>query len=325
MNGDRPKVSVIIATHNPDFARLQTVLLGLRAQTLASHEWETVLVDNGSTRWPDAEYFNRCAPENLSVVHEAELGLSVARRRGFAGARADIAVLVDDDNVLAPDYLAEACNLLVTHPRVGVAGGKSIPSFVAEPPKWMHEFFPLLALRDLGESELISAGLQPPNATQNQYPTFAPMGAGMVVRRAAWTSWVAGGVAAGSPITDRRGTELCSGGDNEIVLCAMQEGWESAYFPRLQLAHLIPSSRLQASYLARLNRAIQESWIQVLAMHDACPWPPLTRTGAALRKFKALLAHRPWSSDAAHIRWQGSCGHFDGRVTMNLHRRSRFN
>ena len=67
-------------------------------------------------------------------------------------------------------------------------------------------------------------------------------------------------------------------------------------------------------YLARLNRGIQKSWVQVLAQHDASPWPPLTASGAALRKFRAWFTHRAWSSPAAHIRWQGACGHFAGRI-----------
>jgi len=308
------QISVLISAHNPDETRLRAVLLALREQTLPTSEWETILVNNASTRWPDERVLTEYAPRNLSIIQEPVLGLSAARRRGFMSAHDDIAVLVDDDNILAPNYLVEALAIFAKHPRIGLAGGKSLPSFSCEPPTWSHEFFPLLALRDLGDNELMSDGLQPKGATENQYPSFAPIGAGMVLRRAAWTAWLQ---AAGmnSALSDRRGDELSSAGDNEIVLCAMQAGWEVGYFPQLRLTHLIPSQRLQAEYLARLNRSIQRSWIQVLALHDACPWPPLTRTGAALRKFKALLTQRPWTSDAAHVRWQGACGHFDGRAT----------
>src|SRR5208282_5798299 len=115
-------------------------------------------------------------------------------------------------------------------------------------------------------------------------------------------------------ISDRRGVDLSSGGDNDIVLCAMREGWQVAYFPQLALTHLIPSSRLEPEYLAMLNRGIQRSWMQVLTRHRANPWPPLTAGGATLRKIKAWFAYRAWSSSASRIRWMGACGHFEGRV-----------
>ncbi len=114
-------------------------------------------------------------------------------------------------------------------------------------------------------------------------------------------------------LSDRRGVTLTSGGDNDIVLCGLQAGWHTGYFPRLRLTHLIPSGRLEAAYLARLNRGIQQSWMQVLSLHQANPWPPLSRTGALLRKMKAWFTSRAWSSPAARVRWQGACGHFDGR------------
>jgi glycosyltransferase involved in cell wall biosynthesis len=306
-------LTVIIPAHNPDLGRLARTLSGLSAQTLPISQWETVLVDNASAHFPDAAFVERFAPRNLSIVKEPELGLSAARRRGFALARGDLAVLVDDDNVLAPDYLANVLAIFAAKPRLGIAGGKSLPEFASEPPTWVREFFPLLALRDLGENEMISQGLRSPGATRNEYPLFAPIGAGMALRRAAWSTWSESSRANGE-LSDRRGSELTSSGDNHIVLCALAAGWEVGYFPGLSLTHLIPASRLEAGYLARLNRGIQKSWMQVLTRHDANPWPLLTRTSAALRKFKAWFTYRGWSSPAAQIRWQGACGHFEGRI-----------
>jgi GT2 family glycosyltransferase len=305
-----PVLTVIVPAHNPDLGRLRETLLGLRVQTLPADRWEALLVDNASAHFPDAAWLGGCAPPNATVLHESTLGLSAARRRAFRAAAGEFAVLVDDDNVLAPDYLEQALKVFAAHPRVGLAGGRSEPRFETEPPAWSREFFPLLALRDLG-GEKISAGLRPAGASRNRYPDFAPIGAGMALRRAAWTAWLD---APASGLTDRRGGELSSGGDNDLVLRAMAAGWEVGYFPQLALTHLIPSSRLEPAYLARLNRGIQKSWMQVLARHEANPWPPLTGLGASLRRIKAWFTHRPWSSPAARVRWSGACGHFDGRI-----------
>ena len=308
-----PLVTVIIPTHNPDPERLRRTLAGLRAQNFPAANWETLLVDNASTRFPNSDFFAAHAPARFSIVPEPVLGLTAARLRGFATARADLAVLVDDDNVLAPDYLAHVLAHFAEHPQLGTAGGKSLPEFAAPPPAWTHEFFPLLALRDLGDHPLIAAPLRPAGSTLNLYPACAPIGAGLALRRAAWTAWVEAR-RDHAALSDRCGDALTSGGDNDIVLCALRTGWACAYFPDLSLTHLIPASRLTPDYLARLNRGIQQSWMQVLSLHDANPWPPLSALGARLRQLKAGFTHHPWSSPAARIRWQGTLGHFAGRV-----------
>ena len=100
------QVSVIIPTHNPDLGRLRRTLSGLRAQTLPADEWEILVVDNASVPALEVELVREFAPANLRVVREPRLGLTSARRRGFTEARAPLCVLVDDDNLLAPDYLA---------------------------------------------------------------------------------------------------------------------------------------------------------------------------------------------------------------------------
>ena len=310
------ELSVIIPTHNPDEGRMRRTLAGLRAQTLPTDQWETLVVDNASVPGVEVLPLKEFAPANLRVVREPQLGLTSARQRGFTAARAPLCVLVDDDNVLAPDYLMHVVRLFGAHPRVGALGGKCLPEFEAEPPDWAREFLPLLALRDLGDQPCISEGLRPPGAVRNQYPAeAAPIGAGMAIRRDVAAHWLA--ASAGSTLSDRRGRELTSGGDNDIVFTLLKHGWAVGYFPELVLTHLIPASRLTVDYLARLNHGIQKSWPQVLAKYDACPWPPITGWTVPLRQIKAWFTCRAWTSHAARIRWRGACGQFEGRAGLS--------
>lgn len=307
-------LSVIVPAHDPNPARLRRTLAGLRAQTLPRDRWECVLVDNASRHFPaPADYADAC-PANLRIVQEPRLGLSHARARGFRECAGAIAVLVDDDNVLAPEYLQRVHEIFEAHPRLGAAGGKSLPGFEIDPPAWAAEFGGLLALRDLGDDPMVAGIEVSRESGLLVYPLFAPLGAGMALRRAAWDAWLAARERDPARFSDRRGSELTSAGDNDIVLCALRAGWEAGYFPQLQLTHLIPPERLRPEYLARLNRGIQKSWMQVLATHGANPWPPLSQASAALRKAKAWFVYRAWSSPQARIRWQGACGHFEGRV-----------
>ncbi len=309
------QVSVIVPTHDTHAERLRRTLEGLAAQTLPAEAWELIVVDNASTPALTPEIFPPALLGRARIVAESRLGLSQARARGFAEARGACIVLVDDDNVLAASYLETAVALLERHPDTGLVGGKSVPEFERQPEPWQEEFFPLLALRDPGDSPLLSdtgtvAG------DFREYPPYAPIGAGMVLREAVAKAWVSRG--ASPRLSDRRGRELSSGGDNDIVLCGLSAGWRVGYFPELSLVHLIPASRLEPDYLARLNRGIQKSWMQVLTLHGANPWGPLSSVGAGLRIIKAWFMHRPWSSPAARVRFAGARGHFEGRVSSSL-------
>ena len=307
------KISVIIPTHNPHPGRLQRTLRALQAQTLPATEWETVLVDNASKPALALADWRAHGPENVRLVAEPAPGLSHARRRGFLAGSGELFVLVDDDNELAPDYLAETVQLFAAHPTVGSLGGRSVPEFESPPEPWVREFDGLLACRDLGDAPHIASALKNPATGRNEYPMFAPMGAGLALRRAAAQSWLDQGSHAELP--DRKGADLSSSGDNDIVLAALRAGWATAYFPTLRLVHLIPAFRTTRDYLGRLNRGIQRSWMRVLSKYDANPWPPLAAWTVPLRRAKAWFTYRAWSSPAAYVRWQGACGHFEGRVS----------
>lgn len=297
------EISVIIPTHNPHSGRLCRTLAALCAQRLPMARWEVVLVDNAS---PTPVATGASGPINLRIVREPTLGLTAARRCGLRAVAGEFVVMVDDDNVLAPDYLEKTLAHFAAHPRVGAFGGRSVPEFEAAPPDWVREFDDLLACRDLGPTPLLSG------PDSHEYPVFAPIGAGLALRRAAAQPWLDDPSA--DTLPDRRGATLTSSGDNDIIFSVLRGGWQVAYFPDLTLTHLIPVGRTQPHYLAQLNRGIQKSWQQVLRRHGASPWPAIAPWTVPLRQTKAWFTYRAWSSPAARIRWQGACGHFEGRA-----------
>lgn len=308
------RVSVILCTHNPHAERLRRTLAGLCAQTLPPSDWETLLVDNASQPPLSLDSLSTPPPANLRLLHEPTPGLTAARRCGLRAAHpeSELCVFVDDDNVLAPTYLASAVALFSERLSLGAAGGPSRPEFEETPQPWTAEFFPLLALRDLGPAPQFARLERTSPHAPAIYPHCAPIGAGMVIRRSAVCSWLDAPTA--QTLSDRRGADLTSAGDNDIVLSILEQGLEVAYSPDLALTHLIPASRLTPAYLARLNRSIQKSWMQVLTAHRINPWPPIPRWSVPLRQLKAWFTHRAWSAPAARIRWQGACGHFEGRI-----------
>ena len=305
------ELSVIVPTHAPHLGRLRRTLAGLKAQTLAPSTWELLIVDNASPRGVNLAECAPDVPAQARVLNEPQLGLTWARRHGFSAAQGECVVLVDDDNVLAPDYLANVLARFGRHPRVGAMGGRCLPEFETMPAPWVREFDGLLACRDLGDAAMISEELRNAQTGHNEYPLFAPVGAGMALRRSAVQPWLAD--SASGQLPDRRGRELTSGGDNDIILTVLRQGWKVAYFPELVLQHLIPAGRTERGYLARLNRGIASSWMQVLSRHDANPWPPIPGWSVPFRQGRAWFSYRAWAGPAEYIRWQGACGHFEGR------------
>lgn len=302
-------VSVVIPTHNPDPERLRRTLEGLQSQTLPPDRWECLLVDNRSDQSVVKTDGNDSRLTNLRIIREETLGLTAARKRGFREGRAEIFVLVDDDNVLESAYLESVLRIFGADNNLGAIGGKSIPEFAAPPGDWIAEFYGLLALRDLGALPLTF----PENTGKKlirDYPECAPIGAGMGIRREAIQNWL--DRAEGSSLSDRRGQALSSAGDCDIVMTVLEHGWSVGYVPELCLTHLIPEGRTQPNYLARLNRGIQKSWVEVLNFHGIRPWPAIPRWSLPLRKAKAYLAARAWHDPAAWIRWSGVAGRLEG-------------
>jgi glycosyltransferase involved in cell wall biosynthesis len=306
-------LTVIVPAHNPDTGRLRRVLSGLGAQTLPAAEREILVVDSASHP-PLAQEKTVEIPVGTRIVREETLGLTVARLRGFAEARGELFALVDDDNVLAPDYLEAACRCFEDNPRLGAAGGRCLPEFESPPPVWMREFDGLLALRNPGD---IPQEASWEAAASRIYPLCAPVGAGMILRRTAAERYAA--ALAADPrrrAFDRAGQRLVSGGDNDLVMTMLEAGYAVAYRPELSLTHLIPARRIRRSYLGSLNRAIARSWVGVLALHGIAPWPAISRGTVRIRQARAWLRAGAWRGPAEWVRWQGLCGMLEGRADL---------
>jgi glycosyltransferase involved in cell wall biosynthesis len=308
----KPLLSVIIPTHSPNSTRLERTLNGLKEQGLSTSCWELLIIDNAT---PDPQHilsFNFSWHPSARIIREDRLGLTWARIAGIQASQGEYLVFVDDDNVLHPNYLENILEIFQQNPQLGAIGGKSLPEFEVEPEPWVTQFYKCLALRDLGEEVLISSqtgASQPPK----QFPEFAPIGAGMALRRQAVEPYVNRILGNSTGVVlDRTGKNLSSGGDNDIVLTILNAGWEVGYFPQLQLSHLMPASRLTKEYLAKVNRASSRSWIQVLDMHSIQVWQKIPRWTVLLRKIKAFFVYQPWKDAAAYVRWQGACGLFEG-------------
>jgi len=239
-------VSVILCTHNPRPDYLRRTLEALQNQTLPVEKWEFLLIDNASQERLANTWDISWHPQGRHVLEE-KVGLTFARLRGIEEAQASLLVFVDDDNVLAPDFLERAAALRTLYPFLGAFGaGRLEPEFEVPPPPQLKSRLGLLALRNV------------PNVLwTNNVEDFhcIPFGAGLCVTRQvadAYLPLIERFNA--TSIIDRRGKTLFSGGDDVFSWVARTVGQGFGIFPELQITHLISAGRLNESYFVRLIR-----------------------------------------------------------------------
>jgi len=238
------EISVIICTHNPRRDYLERALGGLRGQSLATNAWELLLVDNASAE-PLSAALDLGWHPHTRLVREERLGLTPARLRGIAESAAPLLVYVDDDNVLAPDYLAAALAVREKHSLLGAWSGQVLPEFEVPPPPGLEPWLRLLCLRPLTRE-----------CWGNHTDTGRfPFGAGMCVRRVVAERYAQALRADPARLAlDRTGDLLYSSGDLDVGMTAVALGLGNGLFPQLCVTHLIPERRLEEAYLLKLAR-----------------------------------------------------------------------
>lgn len=291
-------ISVILPTYNPNRARLEETIHALKHQSLILQLWELIIIDNNSSFKVEQ---NLDWHPNARIVKEQKAGLTNARLTGFNLANGKFIVMVDDDNLLCEDYLEQVLDIFDQDETLGAIGGKSFPRFDSAPPKWLEEFYPSLALRDLG-NEILKADWE------NCYPACAPIGAGMAIKKIALTPYIN----KKHLLTDRIGRQLSSGGDNDIVLEILKYGYKVGYYPNLVLTHIIPLERTSKAYIARLIHDSNCSWIRLLTSHQINPWQKISVWTLHLRYLKAWFTYQGWKGAQHFIRWRGACGTYKG-------------
>jgi len=233
--------SVILCAHNPREEYLRRVLDGLRAQTVPPNQWELLLVDNGS-QLPLSGCFDLSWHPLARHIREENLGLTPARLRGIRESGADTLVFVDDDTVLAPDYLEQALMVRSLWPFVGVWGGNCVPEYAVPLPSWVGDQTWRLTVVEVKTD--VWSNLREGFLT-------IPVGAGMCVRKNVCLRFLARCDNAASRSLGRRGTSLSGYEDVELAHCALDLGLGTGKSSRLRLTHLIPASRLTLDYFVR--------------------------------------------------------------------------
>ncbi|MCX7899739.1 MAG: glycosyltransferase family 2 protein [Methylocystis sp.] len=128
----RPVLSICVCTYNRA-EDLRALLASIEAQQ-KNFTCELIVIDNNSTdETPSvvASFSGR-----IRHVFEGRQGLSHARNRALQEFSGDYLLFIDDDVRLAPNFLANYHRAIESFPDYDYFGGRIVPDWPDEPPRW---------------------------------------------------------------------------------------------------------------------------------------------------------------------------------------------
>lgn len=135
------RVSLIVPTYNrANF--LKHSIPSFINQSLDKDLYEIIVVDNNSN--DDTKEVVNTLLKNTKVqwryVFEPDQGLHNARNTGILEGKGDIIVFGDDDIVAPENWLELILKEFDSNEKAGVVGGKVLPIWSEEPPKWIFDY-----------------------------------------------------------------------------------------------------------------------------------------------------------------------------------------
>lgn len=236
--GGSPEVSVVISTHNR-CDLLPEAVASVLGQEDGSPSFELIVVDNNST---DAtrvvvEALIPRAGGRLRYAFERRQGLSHGRNAGIAHARGRVVAFTDDDVRVAPDWVKTIVGALDDHPDADFAGGKVLPRWPSEPPRWLtSEHWAPLAITDFGDETFYVDRSRP----------LCLVGASLAVRREVFDEF--GGF---DPAYQHEPGAVSAVEDHEFELRLWRAGRRGVYAPQIRITAEVQPHRLQKRYHRR--------------------------------------------------------------------------
>lgn len=250
-------ISIIICCHN-SASRLPQTLKYIAAQEVPqSIVWEIILVNNASTDNTEEvakrEWKKYSCNAFFQIVDQPIPGLSAAREKGIEVSAFEYVLFCDDDNWLDKNYVNIAFETMESHPDAAIVGGQSEGFFDIDKPFWFDSFSQSFAVfKPLPKSGYLTK--------EKGYLA----GAGMIVRKNLFK--LLESINFKPLLTDRKGNNLTSGGDEELCIIAKILGFNLYFNEKLKLVHYMPQSRLAWHYFLQmtiLGQAIAEQQLEI--------------------------------------------------------------
>lgn len=238
-----PEVSVIICSYNRA-AYIPLALQSLTEQTAEAGIFETIIVDNNSsdnTAAVCAEFIAAHTSHHIRYLTEQQQGSSFARNTGAAVAKGALLVFMDDDAVASKDYIENILRFFRNHPQAHAMGGRIIPRYIPQKPKWMsHHVASLVGNFDYSNTVVEFAA--------ERYP----LESNMIVAKKDFDT-IKG---FSTEIPGVKGTLRIGGEGKDFFLRLKAAGKTVYYCPDVIVEHIVEVARLTPEYLYRVGSGI---------------------------------------------------------------------
>ncbi|MGO3193522.1 MAG: glycosyltransferase [Sphingobacterium sp.] len=257
-----PGVSIIICTYN-GAQKLPKTIQALADQNVPDNiPWEIIFVDNNSSdnsqtvakmNWNNLPQTAKIPFISLS---ETKIGKYHAFNTAILRASFSYFVIVDDDNILRPDYIRQAFELIHHQPNIGAIGSKTEAVFEKHHPpipKWFVNDAERYAIGEQGDEGDVTCRKH-------------LWGAGMVSRTQLYRDFYE---KYPSFLITHTTKNILVAEDTEYCLRLVLRGFKLYYSPKLVLQHFVPNERLSIDYWEKLNYNIDNSFDVIDAYYMA--------------------------------------------------------
>ena len=236
-------LSIIICSYNRA-SYISDALDSLYRQTAGLNAFEAIIVDNNSTD-NTKEVFNqwRSSHSNgfFSYLTESKQGASFARNTGAAIAKGEWLCFMDDDAVATADYVKNIINHIELKPEAVGFGGRIIPKYIPDEPKWMSYYV----------SSLVGNFDYAPIACAFKKGKY-PLESNMIVKKDIYEQ--IGGF--NSDLPGVVGTLRIGGEGKELFFKILALGHTIYYDPSICVNHVVEVKKLTSEYMYRVASGI---------------------------------------------------------------------
>ena len=237
------KLSIIICSYNRA-SYIEAAFDSLYNQSSGLDSFETIIVDNNSTDNTADVFKNwRASHSNGSFTYltETKQGASFARNTGAAIAKGQWLCFIDDDAIANKDYVRNIIKHIETKPDAIGFGGRIIPKYIPEEPKWMSYYV----------SSLVGNFDYAPTACAFEHGKY-PLESNMIVRKDIYDS--IGGF--NTELPGVLGTLRIGGEGKELFYKILALGHTIYYDPSIEVQHVVEVKKLTSEYMYRVASGI---------------------------------------------------------------------
>ena len=234
-------ISIIVPSFN-NSRYLYIALESILNQSFDKSKYEVIIVDNGSTddtKKVVNKLINNNTETSIKYIFDSVPGQLTGRHRGVHEANGEILVFIDSDIIADTNWLS-AISETFKDSSVMLVGGKSLPNYEVDPPRWLEWFWNRNgSINICGHLSLIDYG----NEMKEIDPIYV-WGLNFSIRKS--SLFELGGFH--PDVIPKKYQHFQGDGETGLTIKAKEHGMKAIYQPKALVYHWVPQNRMTYEY-----------------------------------------------------------------------------